>query len=221
MRLLQVATTGLRRVLDVLLMALIVMVLFGVLLGKLVPLTGRQAIIVGGSSMEPAIGIGSAIVVTPIAPADLAVGEVVTMHAGTENAIYTHRIIEVLDRPDGRWIQTKGDANPHPDPTTIAASAVVGRVEFSLPYMGYLLALLSVPTGIVFLIGLGALLLAATWLLDSLELERSERPETADGPVGMSPVPAANPTARGTRADQLRRARLATPSLRRIHRRPS
>lgn len=219
MRLLHVATTGLRRVLDILLLGLIVVVLFGLLLGKLVPLTGRQTIIVGGSSMEPAIGLGSAIVLTPVTTPDLAVGQVVTLHAGEHNALYTHRIIEVLDRADGRWIRTKGDANADADPTLIAASAVAGRVEFAIPYAGYLIALLSIPTGIVFLIGLAALLLAATWLLDSLELERADKRAATSVPDTSALSPNRPPAT--SRAERLRRARLATGSMRRIHRRPS
>ncbi len=173
MRILEAATAGLRRFLDLLLIALVVIVLVGILLAKLVPLTGRQTIIVGGSSMEPAIGLGAAIVIRAVPAEALAVGDVVTLHAGEKSAIYTHRIIEVVDRPDGRWIRTKGDANATPDPTLIHSSAVVGRTELAIPLAGYLLALLSIPTGVLFLVGLAAMLLASAWLLESLELERA------------------------------------------------
>jgi signal peptidase len=173
MRILAAATAGLRRFLDLLLIGLVVIVLVGILLAKLVPLTGRQTIIVGGSSMEPAIGLGAAIVIRSVPAEALAVGDVVTLHAGEKSAIYTHRIIEVVDRPDGRWIRTQGDANAHPDPTLIHSSAVVGRTELAIPLVGYLLALLSIPTGVLFLVGLAATLLASAWLLESLELERA------------------------------------------------
>jgi signal peptidase len=173
MRILAAATAGLRRFLDLLLIGLVVIVLVGILLAKLVPLTGRQTIIVGGSSMEPAIGLGAAIVIRPVPAEALTVGDVVTLHAGEKSAIYTHRIIEVVDRPDGRWIRTQGDANAHPDPTLIHSSAVVGRTELAIPLVGYLIALLSIPTGVLFLVGLAAMLLASAWLLESLELERA------------------------------------------------
>ena len=175
MRVLAAATAGLRRCLDFLLIVLVVTVLVGVLLAKLVPLTGRQTIVIGGGSMEPAIGLGSAIVINAVAAESLRVGDVVTLQVGPDKAFFTHRIIDVVDRADGRWIRTKGDANEAPDPTLVHASAVIGRSEFSIPLAGYLIALLSVPTGVLFLVGLGATLLAAAWLLESLELERSER----------------------------------------------
>jgi signal peptidase I len=175
MRILAAATAGLRRFLDLLLIGLVVIVLVGILLAKLVPLTGRQTIIVGGSSMEPAIGLGAAIVINAVPPEALAVGDVVTLHAGEKSAIYTHRIIEVVDRPDGRWIRTKGDANATPDPTLIHSSAVVGRTELAIPFVGYLLALLSIPAGVLFLVGLAATLLASAWLLESLELDQATK----------------------------------------------
>ena len=108
-------------------------------------------------------------------PRSLAVGDVVTLHAGEKSAIYTHRIIEVVDRPDGRWIRTKGDANATPDPTLIHSSAVVGRTELAIPLVGYLLALLSIPAGVLFLVGMAATLLASAWLLESLELDRATK----------------------------------------------
>jgi signal peptidase I len=174
MRILATATAGLRRFLDLLLIALILVVLLGVLLGKFVPLTGRQTMIVGGGSMEPTIGLGAAVVIRPVPAEALLPGDIVSLRAGEGQAIFTHRIVEVVDRPDGRWIRTKGDANALPDPTLIAASAVIGRSELSIPYAGYLLALLSSPTGVLFLVGLAATLLAAAWLLESLELDRAE-----------------------------------------------
>jgi signal peptidase len=169
-----------RRFLDAVLIALILVVLFGVILGKVVPLTGRQTIIIGGQSMEPAIHIGSAIIVAPVGAAELRVGDVVSLRAGDDNALFTHRIVEVVDRPDGRWIRTKGDANASPDPTLVHASAVVGRVQLAIPLAGYLIALLSIPTGVLFLIGLAATLLAAVWLLESLELDSLDRGRAQD-----------------------------------------
>lgn len=205
MRILSRATVTIRRVLDAILIALILVVLFGVILGKVVPLTGRQTIIIGGESMEPAIHIGSAIVVSPVGAAELRVGDVVSLRAGDDNALFTHRIVEVVDRPDGRWIRTKGDANASPDPTLVHASAVEGRVQLAIPLAGYLIALLSIPTGVLFLIGLAATLLAAVWLLESLELDSLDRRRAEDvathGPRLGEPLSARPSAARSLAAE--------------------
>jgi signal peptidase len=191
MRMLAGATKWLRRIVDLALIALIVAVLVAVALGKIVPFTGRQTIIIGGGSMEPAIPLGSAAVVTPVDPSTLAVGDVVSMKIGAEATTYTHRIVTVGDRPDGRWIRTKGDANPTLDPTLVPATAVLGRVELAIPLVGYLMALLSLPVGVVFVLGLAATLLAIAWLLESLEppkLVAVRRTLPAAALVGPRPI---------------------------------
>jgi signal peptidase len=169
MRILASSTVWLRRIVDIALIGLIVIVLTGVAFGKLVPLTGRQTIVIAGGSMAPAIPLGAAVVVAPVDPASLSRGDVVSLRIAADNATFTHRVIDVVDRPDGRWVQTKGDANAKPDPTLVPASAVIGRVELAIPLLGYLIALLSLPVGVLFVVGLAATLLAIAWLLESLE----------------------------------------------------
>ena len=172
MRILAGATTFVRRVVDLLLLGLIVVVLVAVALGRGAPLVGRESIVIGGGSMEPAIPLGAAIVVGPVDPASLAVGDVVSLNVGESHTTFTHRVVAVVDRADGRWIRTKGDANAEPDPTLVPARDVIGRVEIALPYFGYLLTLLSLPVGVIFVLGLAATLLAIAWLLESLEPDK-------------------------------------------------
>ena len=117
MRILASSTVWLRRIVDIALVVLIVTVLAGLTLGKLVPLTGRQTIVIGGGSMSPAIPLGSAVVIAPVTPSALTAGDVVSLRIADQNATFTHRIVTVVDRADGIWIRTQGDANPGPDPT--------------------------------------------------------------------------------------------------------
>jgi signal peptidase len=186
MRILAGATTTLRRIVDLGLIVLIVIVLLGIVLAKGAPLVGRQSIVVGGGSMEPSIGLGSAIVVRPVETSALAVGDVVSMQIGPERTTYTHRIVAIVDRADGRWIRTQGDANPTPDPTLVAAGDVIGRVELVVPFAGYLLALLSLPMGAMFVLGLAATLLAIAWLLESLELDAAPARQLDGSPTAVA-----------------------------------
>jgi signal peptidase len=188
MRILAGATTALRRIVDLGLIVLVFVALLGIALGKGAPLVGRQSIVIGGGSMEPSVGLGAAIVVRPVAAAELAVGDIVTMQVGEARTTFTHRIVAVADRADGRWIRTKGDANAEPDPTLVPATDVIGRVEFVIPLAGYLLALLSLPMGVMFVIGLAATLLAMAWLLESLELDQRPARRRADGGA-IEPLP--------------------------------
>ena len=76
--------------------------------------------------------------------------------------------------PTASTSQTKGDANAEPDPSLIPATAVIGRVELTVPYAGFGVALLSSMQGILFLVSLAGVLLAATWLLETLEEDQRE-----------------------------------------------
>ena len=205
----------LRRVCDTLLIALILVVLFGVVLGRLVPMTGRTTLIIGGGSMEPAIPIGAAVVVAAIPAAELAVGEVVSLRTGTNlKSIFTHRVTRIVQREDGLWLETKGDANTAVDPSLTSVANVIGRVDWSMPYAGYLLALLSVPSGVLFVILLAGLLLTVTWLLETYEIELVARTPARDpvrppAPVDGGPTDSPIPSERSRRANRLRRTRHA------------
>jgi signal peptidase len=162
-----------RRTLDVLLVGLILLVLGTVLVARGLPLlTGASTFVVGGGSMEPAIPLGAVVVAVPVAPADLAVGDVVSVQVGEQKAVFTHRIVRLAEVDGEPWIETKGDANEENDPSIIPASAVIGRVDTVIPAAGYPVRLLSTAPGVLFLFALGILVLAAAWLLESLELDQ-------------------------------------------------
>ena len=166
----------LRRFCDALLVTLIAVVLFGVVLGRVVPLTGRTTLIVGGGSMEPALPLGSAVIEDRVPPADLGVGDVVSLRTGSRlQSIYTHRVTRIVPREGTIWVETKGDANETADPSITSSADVIGRVSVVIPYAGFLLALLSIPSGVLFVVLLAGVLLTLTWLLESLEIELAIR----------------------------------------------
>ena len=159
-----------RRTVDLLLIALIGAVLVAVVLARGIPLlTGGTTFVVAGGSMEPAIPMGSVVLTSPVAPDGLRTGDVVSLQTGPERAVFTHRIVRLATLPDGPYIETKGDANPAVDPALVAATDVIGRVDLSVPYAGYGVALLSTIQGLLFVCSLAALLLVAAWLLESVE----------------------------------------------------
>ncbi len=222
------AITGLRRLLDGLLLALVAVTLGVIVLGRVLPLTGHQTLVVGGPSMEPSIPIGAAVVLDQVEPASLAVGDVVSLRSGPQRAIFTHRIIRLAELDGARLIETQGDANPAPDPSLTPATAVLGRVAVSIPYAGYLLALYSAPSGILFVLSLGLVLIVAGMMLEP----RTTRPIGATAPelaTASESRPTAAPSAASvpvferssvkevvaaSRERRVRRARLATNGAR-------
>lgn len=170
-------TRVVRRVIDLALLGLVLTVLFAAIIGRVVPLTGRQTFIIGGSSMEPAVPRGSAIVVAPVEPAAIRVGDVISIKVPPAGVLFTHRVVEVVEvggegEAEGeRRFVTRGDANAASDPAPIPASWIVGRVELSVPFLGFLIALLGIPSGVAFLLSLGLTLLTMAVLIETFERE--------------------------------------------------
>lgn len=121
------------------------------------PQVGWHIDTVYGGSMEPAIKLGSLAVIQPVDPQDVKVGDAITYRSGTEsNTVTTHRVIEVANNDGSLVFRTQGDANEDPDPYTVPAENVVGRVWISVPYAGYAMDFVKKPLGFGLLIGIPA-----------------------------------------------------------------
>jgi signal peptidase len=132
----------------------------------LVPaLLGLQRYVITGGSMTGTYDRGSIVLDRAVPVADLRVGDVITYRPPARTGIpglVTHRIVSIRDRgSNGPSFRTKGDANPKPDPWRFTLSAPTqARVVFSIPYLGYGLAALSIRFVRMLVIGLPALLIA-------------------------------------------------------------
>lgn len=88
-------------------------------------------------SMTPEIPVGSVVVVRPVDPRTLEVGDVATYQLEEgEKAFVTHRVRKILHTDDGLAFRFKGDANRGADPQPIPAGAVRGKVWIHVPYLG-------------------------------------------------------------------------------------
>ncbi len=160
----------LRRALDVFqaVMAVALLLLILALLAGTVPsLIGYESFVVFSGSMEPAIHVGDLAIVAPAKPVDLKVGDVVTYRlTDRPGVLVTHRIIQIgLDDKQNMIFTTKGDANNSADQVQVDQGAVLGRVAFSIPQVGYLVDFAKRPEGRVLLLGIPGLLLALDYLL--------------------------------------------------------
>lgn len=147
------------------------------LMAYLAPAVDGRTLAIRSGSMAPAIGVGSLVVVVEQDPATMRVGDVVTigLAGGT---VLTHRIVEVVQQDDRLMFRLRGDANPAPDPVLITQDQLLGRVVIAVPFLGYVLAMMSMMVGVAALLSIGATLLAAAWLLDELDgaEDAEERP---------------------------------------------
>jgi signal peptidase len=164
--------------------AVLLVVLAGFsVLTNLSPLAGREVFTIVGGSMEPAIPLGSLVVATRTDPQTIEVGDVVTIR-DDNGTVVTHRVTRVVDQPEGRAFELKGDANQSPDGGLVPARAVVGVADVYVPFAGYIRRFLSTTTGFVAAFtALGALGLLYQ-LLSLIGRPASAAPPPAQEPLG-------------------------------------
>jgi signal peptidase len=113
------------------------------------------ALIVQSGSMEPAIPVGSVVFVDAVAAeqADTRIteGEVITYTDDGRNLV-THRVVEKHQAADSVRFVTKGDANENVDPEPVYRNEVVGELEFTVPFIGYVIAFGNTPMGFLTLV---------------------------------------------------------------------
>lgn len=147
----------------------ILVLIFLIFLVALVPqLVGAdRSFVVRSDSMSPAIDAGSVVVVSEADPASISTGDVIT-YEGSSGAPVTHRVVEIHE-DDGRQFTTKGDANENPDSQPIPGTALLGRVSFHVPLIGYVIAFAGTDLGLIALVVIPAALLLVLEVRDILQ----------------------------------------------------
>jgi len=102
-------------------------------------------------SMEPAIPVGSVVVIKPADPETLKIGDIICFKLSQPTSI-THRIINITNE----GFTTKGDANEDPDTWTVKKENVIGKAILTVPFIGYLGYFVRTPIGFILLILLPA-----------------------------------------------------------------
>jgi signal peptidase I len=139
------------------LIAFLVLVAVGTALSVVKAPGGVRLFVVLSGSMEPSIKIASVVVVAP--QNEYREGEVITFFANPtqtdlkkSGTTVTHRIIKVNDDEGRPTYNTKGDANEDSDREMVAHRSVLGKVLFSIPYLGRVIAFTKTQMGFVALI---------------------------------------------------------------------
>lgn len=131
---------------------------------------------VESGSMEPAIKFGSVILVLPknqtfVSPLGslpkFQEGEIITFLSGRE--IVTHRIVGVEENGGKFFYKTKGDANKGEDAGKVAEENILGRVVFSLPYLGFFVSFAKTQAGFIVLIVIPATIIIWSEILNIRE----------------------------------------------------
>lgn len=126
---------------------------------------GYQRYVIVSGSMTGTYDRGSIVYDEEVPVSDLNVGDSITYApppGASPEKLVTHRIVWIGQNKSGEEIfRTKGDANEVADPWTFSLDKPdQAKVAFSIPYVGYLLAALSIPTVRMLAIGIPAVLVA-------------------------------------------------------------
>lgn len=180
-----------RRFLEITLAVFVLGVLGLALTAQAAPAAGYGLYAVRSASMAPAIRVGDLVVEERVKPDIIRVGDVITLATGT-GATVTHRVETVTPNDAGPVFTTKGDANATPDPVATLPGQMRGRVAWDIPLLGFLLAMVTMPSGVLALFSIGGTLLTAIWLLGDLEA-RHEDDELAELARQLAAAGAATP----------------------------
>ncbi len=154
-------------------LAVVALVPLTVLLSTVLVL-GWQLQVIETASMEPRISAGSLAVVEPIDAADVRVGMTIVFEdPSSRDRLVAHRAVGRLPGKRLLWT-TQGDANRAPDAYPVSASAIQGRVRWTVPHLGSIASALHTRVTAVALIGLPIALLVVTEI--AVTLRRRRRP---------------------------------------------
>ncbi|GAB6939199.1 signal peptidase I [Isoptericola variabilis] len=149
---------------------------------------GATPLTVLTGSMEPALSPGDVVVVRPVEPADVQVGDVLTFQpVSGDPTLVTHRVVGVMwGDGDPAGFVTRGDANGADD-DPIVADQVRGRVVYSVPLVGHLTNASWAPTAVkVAAVGLILYGVVAVVTPDRSRRTRGRAERTTDREQGAS-----------------------------------
>ena len=132
--------------------AVLLILMIGVLLiaGRF-GIGGVRALVVQSGSMEPTIPTKSVVLTAPVH--SYSSGDVITFkQSGRDAVLVTHRIVRVEQKASDIQFITKGDANEEADGETVPSQDVIGKVLFSIPFIGAIVSLAQTQIGFLLLV---------------------------------------------------------------------
>jgi signal peptidase I len=127
----------------------------------LAPHFGWRVDKVMSGSMEHALRVGGMIVTRPVQAEDIKTGDIISYRSPTHpDTKVCHRVVQILETTPPSF-QTKGDANEAPDPYSVHAGDIEGKVVFHLPLVGYFAGFARSTTGFILLLIVPGLLIIA------------------------------------------------------------
>jgi signal peptidase len=157
-------------------------------------LFGYERYVIMGGSMTGTFNLGSVVFDKTVPVGRLEVGDVITYQPPASSGLdtmVTHRIVKIREdaKTGQRVFRTKGDNNPQRDPWAFRLkSPVQPKVEYSLPYVGWLFIGLANRSIRILVIGCPAGLIALYSLVELVKPLRTRRAPDLATPGQPQPI---------------------------------
>jgi len=99
-------------------------------------LLGFYPTIIASGSMRPALEVGDLVMVIPVNPSQIQVGDIIQY--GKEGGMTLHRVVDIQTTKGARLFITKGDDNPIPDSDPVFPAQTKGKLIFTIPKIGWI-----------------------------------------------------------------------------------
>lgn len=148
-----------------------IFLLFGIRLFSITPY------VVTSGSMDPVYPVGSIVYVKQLPPEKLNVGDDISFYF-SEDVVATHRIGEIHE--EERNVQTYGvnnidsEGNQINDANPVDFDHIIGKVQFSIPILGFAYMFIQTTQGKIALITVVLALFAISKILQYLEKEKRQ-----------------------------------------------
>ena len=130
---------------------------------------GYKTYTVISGSMEPTLHVGSLTIVKQTASEKIITGDIITISmTGNNPMMATHRVVGIDNTK--RTFTTKGDANNNND-APLEFNRLVGRMVFSIPYLGFLAVFIKTREGILLVAGMFIIMMLLTFIPEILKSE--------------------------------------------------
>ena len=144
---------------------------------------------VASGSMIPTLNIGDLIIVQGGLNVDDIVaqyetGDIIVFHSpDVPNELIVHRAVEKNGSGDTAFLKTKGDNNPNRDHWDVYNSDLVGKVVWSIPYLGQIPLFVRTPTGISIIVILIVVLILLEFVIPSSKKKEMPKQSTEENDV--------------------------------------
>jgi signal peptidase I len=143
-------------------------------------------------SMEPTISPGDVVINEEIAPTEAKVGDIVTFRDPEQQSkLLTHRVVAIKPLKNGHYaFVTQGDANNTQEHWRVPTDGQIGRVVYTVPWVGNIAVFARTRLGMGLLIGIPLLLILLEEMFkiwrprESREPQAPQREERSVGDVG-------------------------------------